>query len=161
MKTDTRNKNILTIAICSLLVLGSLVAIVITIDNRIKHDVSAKSNSIYELTSKSYVSYEAALAAHHNNLVKHQGFNNTVPGIVIPDDITDVMQFLGTLEDAGLNPKNIIQDEDGTYIYLIQNGDTLTQLSAAFGYSVDQIANFNQIRDVNLIYANSALRIPE
>lgn len=46
-------------------------------------------------------------------------------------------------------------------IYMIQKGDTLTKLSRQFSYSVDELANFNQIRNVNLIYANSVLRIPQ
>lgn len=45
-------------------------------------------------------------------------------------------------------------------IYFIDDGDTLTSISARFGYSVDQIANYNQVRDVNLIYSNSVLRLP-
>lgn len=61
---------------------------------------------------------------------------------------------------AGLDPANVVQDADGTYVYVIQPGDTLTDISRAFGYSVDDIANKNGIRDVNLIYANSSLRIP-
>lgn len=53
-----------------------------------------------------------------------------------------------------------LRKQDGLWIYLIEYGDTLSKLSKAFGYSVDELANFNQIRDVNLIYANSSLRIP-
>ena len=44
---------------------------------------------------------------------------------------------------------------------MIQDGDTLSQLSAAFGFSVDELASFNHIRDVDIIYANSSLRVPE
>lgn len=53
-----------------------------------------------------------------------------------------------------------LRKQDGLWVYLIEYGDTLAKLSKAFGYSVDELANFNQIRDVNLIYANSSLRIP-
>lgn len=161
MKMDIRGKNILTIVICAIFVIGGAIAIYFTTNHRIDDGVKAKADSISQLTNKSYEDYEAALITYHANLKKHQDLDDTMPGIVLPDDMNDITQFPGTLEDAGLDPENIIQDEDGTYIYLIQNGDTLTQLSAAFGYSVDQIANFNQIRDVNLIYANSVLRIPE
>lgn len=45
-------------------------------------------------------------------------------------------------------------------IYQVQAGDTLTKISAKFGVSVDAIAELNQIRDVNVIYADSALQIP-
>lgn len=50
--------------------------------------------------------------------------------------------------------------EDGDIIYSIQKGDTLCEISDKFGYSVDEIAEYNQIRNVDLIYADSSLRIP-
>lgn len=52
------------------------------------------------------------------------------------------------------------QDSSNSLIYDIKPGDTLTSISHEFGFSVDQIANLNQIRDVNVIYAGSSLRIP-
>lgn len=45
-------------------------------------------------------------------------------------------------------------------IYIIQPGDTLSGISAATGVSVDKLARANDIADVNLIYAGSALMIP-
>lgn len=45
-------------------------------------------------------------------------------------------------------------------IYIIQPGDTLSGISAATGVSVDKLALANDIADVNLIYAGSALVIP-
>lgn len=51
-------------------------------------------------------------------------------------------------------------EEDGTVVYHIQWGDTLGKISGMFGISVDELAEYNHIRDVNLIYATSSLRIP-
>lgn len=45
-------------------------------------------------------------------------------------------------------------------VYYIQDGDTLTSLSAKFGVSVDCLADYNAVRDVNVISAGSALRVP-
>ena len=45
-------------------------------------------------------------------------------------------------------------------ISIIQPGDTLSGISAATGVSVDKLARANNIADVNLIYAGSALVIP-
>ena len=45
-------------------------------------------------------------------------------------------------------------------IYYIQNGDTLTDLSARFGMSIDYIADYNAVRDVNVISEGAALRVP-
>ena len=55
-------------------------------------------------------------------------------------------------------PVSAASTADKTYI--IQYGDTLSEISARFGVSVDTIAIQNQIRDVNVIYAGSALVIP-
>lgn len=54
----------------------------------------------------------------------------------------------------------VTQDSNNSPVYDIKPGDTLTSISHEFGFSVDQIANLNQIRDVNVIYAGSLLRIP-
>lgn len=61
--------------------------------------------------------------------------------------------------DTDADP-NIIIDDNGIGIYMIQKGDTLSEISAKVFYSVDELANYNEIRNVNRIYANSALRVP-
>lgn len=53
-----------------------------------------------------------------------------------------------------------ISDNRTRSIYIIQPGDTLSGISAATGVSVDKLARANDIADVNLIYAGSALVIP-
>ena len=50
---------------------------------------------------------------------------------------------------------------DGSRICRIQPGDTLTSLSTALGFSVQELAGFNAISDPDWIYAGSVLRIPE
>jgi LysM domain. len=54
----------------------------------------------------------------------------------------------------------IVLDVDGNQIYLVEKGDTLTAVSSRISYSVDEIAEYNHIRDVNLIYAGEVLRVP-
>ena len=46
-------------------------------------------------------------------------------------------------------------------IHIVQPEDTLSSISAQYGVSVDAIAKANKIRDVNLIYDDSALKIPQ
>lgn len=53
-----------------------------------------------------------------------------------------------------------VVSEDGTLIYHIERGDTLCRISSIFGYSVQELAEYNHIPNPNLIYANSSLRIP-
>ena len=50
--------------------------------------------------------------------------------------------------------------DNGDIIYQIQKGDTLSYISSVFGRSVDEIAEYNHIKNVNLIYADSSIRIP-
>lgn len=50
---------------------------------------------------------------------------------------------------------------DGERIYHIHYGDTLSGISDQTGVSVQKIAHTNEIDDVNLIYADSALVIPD
>ena len=49
----------------------------------------------------------------------------------------------------------------GQQIYVVQDGETLSSISAATGVSVDRLAEANGIRNVNLIYRGSALVIPQ
>lgn len=60
-----------------------------------------------------------------------------------------------------LAEKNVSYDKDGTLIYYIQKGDTLSAISKKFGYSVDELAKYNKIQNVNKIYADSSMRIPQ
>lgn len=46
-------------------------------------------------------------------------------------------------------------------VYVVQDGDTLSSISAATGVSVDRLAEVNGIRNVHLIYRGSALVIPQ
>lgn len=112
------------------------------------------------LQTRCYDDYTNASLSYIDDLVMAQGTDDKVVGVVVPKDSVNDSTFSSTLEAAGLDPTRVVRDEDGTYVYLIKQGDTLTSLSAAFGHSVDELANFNQIRNVDLIYADSALRVP-
>lgn len=45
-------------------------------------------------------------------------------------------------------------------IYTIVEGDTLTSISAKLGVSVDAIADYNAVRDINVISEGAVLRLP-
>lgn len=49
----------------------------------------------------------------------------------------------------------------GQQVYVVQDGETLSSISAATGVSVDRLAQANGIRNVHLIYRGSALVIPQ
>ena len=46
-------------------------------------------------------------------------------------------------------------------IYLVQKGDTLSKISGMVSFSVDELAEYNHIKNVDLIYEGEALRIPD
>lgn len=79
----------------------------------------------------------------------------------VSSEITTKQESLDSPEAATEYPKPDIVEHDDQNVYIIKPGDTLTKISAALGYSVDELANYNEIRDVNLIYANSVLQIPK
>lgn len=120
---------------------------------------TAYADSSLQLQMQMIGEYRDALDAY--KLLKGAESSEETPGVVAPENQGDTQKLMESVEAAGLDPSNIIEDMDGTSVYLIQPGDTLSQISAAFGYSVDKLANFNEIRNVNLIYANSALQIPK
>lgn len=85
----------------------------------------------------------------------------TLPAISTNEkSVKKAKEIKKAIAKEGLDISRLIVDKDGTYVYLIKWGDNLTKLSRIFGYSVDELADFNCIRDVNLIYAESSLRIP-
>lgn len=55
---------------------------------------------------------------------------------------------------------NAHMNKDGNWYVIVKPGDTLTSISRKYGYSVDQLAQFNKIQNVNLIYANSSIVLP-
>lgn len=122
--------------------------------------VDRASTSIVGLQDKLCSDYETASSRYIEDLVLSHQEADAAVGVVVPEGSADDSTFQTSLEAAGLDPSRIVMDGDGVYVYLIAPGDTLTSLSAAFGYSVDELANYNEIRDVNLIYANSSLRVP-
>lgn len=54
----------------------------------------------------------------------------------------------------------VVVDPEGNMIYFVKKGDTLSAVSGIVGYSVDELAEYNHIKNVNLIYIDENLRIP-
>ena len=52
------------------------------------------------------------------------------------------------------------QRPDGKYVYEIQDGDTLTSISNEVKVGIDELANLNQIRDMDEISAGAVLVLP-
>lgn len=63
-----------------------------------------------------------------------------------------------TPPDRDSDQTQVLPEKDE--IYYVEGGDTLTTLSAKFGMGVDYIADYNAVRDVDVISEGSALRVP-
>lgn len=113
------------------------------------------ASEVSDISARAVGAYEQALVTYRANWEKAQSEGKAC-AIVVPNAISPE----SVVQKMGVDTSLVQQDADGTYVYIIQEGDTLSRLSAVFGYSVDEIANFNEIRNVNLIYDGSALRIP-
>lgn len=76
--------------------------------------------------------------------------------VVSPEGVESAIEDVADCE----NPR-IRTDEFGNRYYHIEWGDTLCKISSDTHYSVDELAEYNHIRNVHLIYAESDLRIPD
>ena len=54
----------------------------------------------------------------------------------------------------------LYQRPDGKYVYEIQDGDTLTSISNEVKVGIDELANLNEIRDMDAISAGAVLVLP-
>ena len=61
---------------------------------------------------------------------------------------------------SGSNGNNNSNNNICTTTYIVQRGDTLSQIALNFGTTVSEIASINNIKNVNLIYTGQSLQIP-
>lgn len=109
------------------------------------------------------------------NVAANAATSSATPGEEVSSPSVDIDEDEGegenpkgepsTLPDRGSdqNEEEVVTPSEPTHedvIYYIQRGDTLTALSARFGVSVDYFAEYNAIRDVNIINEGAVLRVP-
>lgn len=87
----------------------------------------------------------------------------TEPVNINTEDITEnneISEITPEVETGKSQNDCFVVYDDGRMAYIVQEGDTLSYVSTLTGCSVDELANINHIKDVNLIYAGSAIIIP-
>ena len=130
-------------------------AIVYTSYGALQHNIAAKSNAVYMQCSSIDLYYR-------NKLKKYDKSSQPKQSIDIVAENNDANK----VTNNALNVKPIDESRtspgvaDIKAVYIIQHGDTLSELSATLGYSVDELAQYNNIRNVNRIYTGSILRLP-
>lgn len=165
MKKQTYKSTIGLVIGSSVVGLAGILCVGVLTFNALGNAVTAHADAIYNQQTELAQKYKTSIDDYNNRVAKasveriarEKAESNG--GIALPKD--KKTESLDSLEAAGVDTSHVVKDSDGTLVYMIQPGDILTKISAAFGYSVDELANYNQIRNVNLIYANSALRIPK
>ena len=85
-----------------------------------------------------------------NKLVQLNNINN--PNLIFPGERINV--------PINGNTQNIEESAVGHRFYTVQSGDTLSELALRFGTTVSEIAELNNIQNVNLIFTGELLRIP-
>jgi LysM repeat protein len=165
MKKQTDKSTIGLVIGSSVIGLAGVLCVGMLTLNALGTAVTAHADAIYNQQTELAQKYKTSIDDYNNRVAKasveriarEKAESNG--GIALPKD--KKTESLDSLEAAGVDTSHIVKDADGTLVYMIQPGDTLAKISAAFGYSADELANYNQIRNVNLIYANSALRVPK
>ena len=72
------------------------------------------------------------------------------------NELEGVSGGTGDYKEYSKGPYTVV----GNYvIYTVVSGDVLGGIAIKFGVTVDQIAKWNQIKDVNMIYAGQKLTI--
>ena len=76
------------------------------------------------------------------------------------EEVVEASPLIEAYIASGKDTSLVSRSDDGVWVYRIQAGDTLCELSGMFGVSVDELGAFNQIRDLNVICEGASLRIP-
>lgn len=90
-------------------------------------------------------------------------YNTTVTKLVELNNISNPnLIYAGNtlVIPIGSGSSNSSSNSSNFTTYVVQRGDTLSQIALDFGTTVNAIASINNIRNVNLIYTGQTLRIP-
>lgn len=150
---QAKGKNVKVNILYSIGVVVIVLGVVFLTYNAADNIVSSASDNIPMSVSTTLREYSTTMQSDVNNTTDELTSAQT-PDTTKEQTNDDIKS--STVE----NDDCVYVNEDGDVVYSIQKGDTLCEISDKFGYSVDEIAEYNRIRNVNLIYADSSLRIP-
>lgn len=102
------------------------------------------------------ISKNALADAKSLNAVYAKNFEEHEFDAPIQENITDDIK----MDKYAEYPHAYFDDTRSVWVYDVQWGDTLSDISRIFGRSIDSIAEYNHIQNVDLIYAESSIVIP-
>ncbi|HOO79014.1 MAG TPA: LysM domain-containing protein, partial [Lachnospiraceae bacterium] len=74
---------------------------------------------------------------------------------------TEVVTDISDIDNPYASVVNVVWDPDkGQYFYIVERGDTLSEISGEVHVSVDQLVDINSIHNPNLIYTDESLALP-
>jgi len=142
----------------------------IVVDDKIVVDVEDSKKHIVIIDGESYISSDYVNdvsssdvdSDNTNTLALDTTKIVTIDGVdyIHIDTDKSVVSEEFTIQNGYIGLNYVDIDVDGSVVYHINKGDTLSEISGKVGYSVDSIADENSIENPNLIYEGSSLRIP-
>ncbi|MDD4168995.1 MAG: L,D-transpeptidase family protein [Desulfotomaculaceae bacterium] len=72
---------------------------------------------------------------------------------------TPVVIRLGTIGDKSGN--NLIQNQAGVHVHIVQTGETLWKIAARYGKTLDYLLSVNNINNPDIIFPGQQIVIPE
>lgn len=89
-------------------------------------------------------------------------YGTTVLAIADLNDITNVnLIYTGEVLTIPLSSSDVDSSASDTTTYVVQSGNTLSEIAQAYGTTVSEIAALNDITNVNLIYPGEVLTLPD
>lgn len=138
--------------------------IVYTSYGALQHNIAAKTNAIYMQCSSIDLYYRNKLKKYDKSSQPKQSIDIVAESndAKVNNNALSVKPADESRTSPGVADANRVdrQLDVRNGVYIIQHGDTLSELSATLGYSVDELAQYNNIRNVNRIYTGSVLRLP-
>lgn len=138
--------------------------IVYTSYGALQHNIAAKTNAVYMQCSSIDLYYRNKLKKYDKSSQPKQSIDIVAESndVKVNNNALDVKPADESRTSPGVADTKVTtrQLDVRNGVYIIQHGDTLSELSATLGYSVDELAQYNNIRNVNRIYTGSILRLP-
>lgn len=155
----------ITVGVLSVIVIICLASSVLATRDEQQQNEQTQTQDI--LVSKFETMYATLYDEHVDKVSRNTVVDNNQPIANENGTAEVVVETIGqtTAEELAkklaVDTSQVSQVDSNVFVYTIQSGDTLSGISEKLGVSVDELANKNQIRNINLIYTNSALKVKD
>ena len=99
-------------------------------------------------------SWQYFIGTQYTDVGRVAGINGNVDRDIFSENI-----FLSDTTEIPNTENPNTENNTETIYYTVKRGDTLSKIATAYGTTVEEIAQINEIQNVNLIYPNQVLKI--